>query len=100
MANERHPKHQRLLDQLLQPTLFTESRSCQTTVEESSRLAVDQGFYPELLGEALQLSRGGGALLKIDEVGLDPSLGKEAKRFPGVGAFLYAEYLDFHGPEL
>jgi hypothetical protein len=33
-------------------------------------------------------------------VRLDPALRKEAKRLPGVGTFLYAEYLDFHAAEL
>ena len=97
MAYERHAKHQWLLDQLLQPALLAEPGRCQTTVKEPSRMAIDQGFHTKFLGETLQLPRGGGALLKIDEVGLDPALGEESKGLPGVGAFLYTEDLDFHG---
>ena len=100
MAHERHAKHQGLLDQLLEPALLAEARCCHSAIEKPPRLAVYQGFHPELLSKSLQLPRGRGALLKIDEVGLDPALGKEAKCFPGLGAFLDAEDLDFHAAEL
>lgn len=100
MADKRHTKHQRLLGKLLQPALFTEPGRCQTTVEEPSRLAVDQSLHTEFLGETLQLSGGGGSLLEIDEVSLDPALGEESKGLTGIRAFLYAEDLDFHGAEL
>jgi len=60
----------------------------------------DRISYPELLDEAPQLSRRGGPLLEIYEVGLHPALGEETQRLPGVRAFLDAEDLDFHGREL
>jgi hypothetical protein len=100
MPHQRHAKHQRLLYQLLEPALVTEPRCCEATVEESPRTTIDQGFHSELLGEPLQLAGGGGALLKIDEMSLYPALGKESKRFPGLGALSYTEDLDFHGAEL
>jgi hypothetical protein len=97
MPHQRHPEHQRLLDQLFEPAIVAEARGTQAEVEEPAGLAVDQGFDPELLGEALELSRRRGAFQEVYEVSLDPSLGEEAEGFPGIGAFLDAEDLDFHG---
>ena len=37
-----------------------------------------------------------GPLLQVDEMGLDPPLGEETERLPGVGALPDAEDLDFH----
>jgi hypothetical protein len=100
MPNQGHAKHQWLLYQLLQPALVTEPRGSQTSVEELPRFAIDQRCHTELLGEPFQLPGGGGALLKVDEMGLDPPLGKESKRLTGIRAFLYTKDLDFHGAEL
>src|SRR5207302_773351 len=59
-------------------------------------VAVDQGADTELLGEAAQLGGRGGPLVEIDEVGLDPTLGKETQRGAGVGALPDTEDLHVH----
>src|SRR5688572_8738718 len=97
MANQRHPKHQRFLGQFVEPAFRAQPRRGEPQIEEASRAAIDQRLRAELLGEASELARRGGPLLQIHEVGLDPSLGEEAKCLAGFGTLLDAEDLDFHG---
>src|SRR5205823_2449521 len=65
-------------------------------LREAFGVAVDQGADTELLGEAAQLGGRGGPLVEIDEVGLDPTLGKETQRGAGVGALPDTEDLHVH----
>jgi hypothetical protein len=97
VPHQRHPEHQRLLHQLLEPTIGAEACGTEAKVKEPAGLAVDQRLDAELLSEAFQLPGRCGALQKVYEVGLDPPLGEKTERLSGAGTLLYAEDLDFHG---
>src|SRR2546430_10715737 len=96
VADQGHAEQQRLQRQLLEPAVFGQQRRPEAQLREPLGVAVDQGADPELLGEAAQLARRGGALVQIDEMGLDPALGEEAQRGGGVGALTDTEDLPSH----
>jgi hypothetical protein len=68
----------------------------QPELGESLRVAVEHGVNAELLGEPAKLAWRGGALLQVDEMGLDSTFRKESQRLASVRAFFDPEYLDFH----
>src|SRR6476661_6092402 len=77
-----------------EPALLAVERRAQPEFREALRLAVDQLLHPELLCEALELTKRGGALHQIHEVRLHTPLGEEPQRLARVGVFLRAEDLD------
>src|SRR5205814_9279571 len=96
MADQRHAEQQRLHGQLVEPALLREQCRPEAQLREAFGVAVDQGADTELLGEAAQLAARGGPLVEIDEVGLDPTLGKETQRGARVGALPDTEDLHVH----
>ena len=66
------------------------------------RVRVDQRADAELLRETAKLPERCSPLIEVDEMSLDPSLGKESQRLSRVRALSYAEDLYFHSlmPEL
>ncbi len=99
-AHERHAKEERVVHQLLEPSLIGEPRVLEPRIEVGARFAVDQRVDPELLDEATQLPRRCRTLGEIDEVRPDASLGEETERLARVGALFHAEDLDFHAGKL
>src|SRR5205807_613671 len=96
MADQGHAEQQRLRGQLVEPALLREQCRPEAQLREAPGVAVDQGADTELLGEAAQLAGRGGPLVEIDEMGLDPTLGKEPQRGAGVGALPDTEDLHVH----
>ena len=96
-AHQGHAEQEWLLRQALEPALGGEPGGAEAELGKAARAAVDEGLGAELLGEPPELAGRGGALLEVDEMGLDAPLGEETEGFAGVGAPAEAEDLDFHG---
>ena len=73
-----------------------EPRVLKAQLRVALRVTINHLIEPELLNESLELARGCGSLVEIDEMRLDSTLGEEPQSFSGVGAFLHAKDLNFH----
>src|SRR2546422_819493 len=96
VADEGHPEEQRLEGELLEPAVIGEQGRLEAELDETPRVAVDQGLHPKLLREASQLAERRGALVQVDEMGLDAPLGEEAEGGACGGALPDPEDLDLH----
>jgi len=70
-------------------------RVTQPELVESPGFFIDECHYAELLGEASELADRRGFLREVDEMSPYAALGEKSKCFPGIGAFLDSEDLDF-----
>src|SRR5690242_7530086 len=99
LPHERHRQEQRLLRQLLQPSLVRVAGMLQAERLVACGRDVDERAHAELLREPLELAERCGALGEIHEVRLDAALGEETERLAGVGTLSRAEDLNVHGPK-
>ena len=94
--HQRYAKEEQLLDQLFEPPVVAQPGGAEPEIGVPAGAPVHQCLDAELPGEALELSRRGGTLLEVYEVGLDPALGEETQGLAGVSVLADAENLDFH----
>src|SRR5688500_7341015 len=93
---KRHAQQQRLVGELLQPSLVAVLCVSIAELVVPSGLTVDQRVHAELLRESLELTRRCGALHEVHEMSLHPPLGEEPERFTRVCVFLHAKDLNVH----
>lgn len=94
ISNERHSKEERLIGKFLQPPLVRKLRVAKTELVKTPRSFVDERGDAELLRESFQFADRRCSFHEVDEVSLDPTLGKKAQGFPGICAFLDTENLN------
>jgi hypothetical protein len=94
VSYEGHSEQQGFVREFLKPALVRKLRVSKAELFEALRFLIDQRVDSELLGKPFQLAEGCGSFQQVDEMGLDPALGKESQRFTGICTFLDTEDLN------
>lgn len=96
MANQGHAEQEGFETEFLEPPLIAEPSGPQPEFLEAPGIAIDERTHAEFLCEPAQLAEGSGALVQVDKMDFDASLGEEPQRRTRIGALADAEDLHVH----